>query len=210
MGRTPIDITAPLSDDTPVFPGDPTIRITPVRSLERGDPYRLSAIAMGSHSGTHLDAPSHFLPGGPPVDQADLTLLNGRVLVVRIAQEIRQIGALEVSGIPAGTRRVLFATANSDRWAREERFFPDYVALTPEGADALVGKGVGLVGVDAPSVERDASMQFPVHHRLLGAGIWILEGVRLQGVAGGTHELGCLPLRLVGVDGSPCRAVLWS
>jgi arylformamidase len=209
LHRVPLDITAPLSDSTPRFPGDPAIRITPVRSLERGDPYRLSALALGSHSGTHLDAPSHFVPDGVTVDRVDLDLLNGSARVVSIPPTVRAIGPGEVARLPVGTRRVLFASSNSERWARGEGFFEDFVAVTPEGADALVARGVGLVGVDGLSVESDPTQHFPVHHRLLGAGIWILEGLRLAGVPEGEYPLACLPLRLVGADGSPCRAVLW-
>jgi arylformamidase len=180
-----------------------------VRSIERGDPYRLSALALGSHSGTHLDAPSHFLADGLPVDRADLALLNGPVWVETLSEDVVAIGPPEVDAVPAGTRRVLFASSNSPRFARGESFFPDFVAVTAAGADALVAKGVGLVGVDGLSVESDPTQHFPVHHRLLGAGVWIVEGLRLAGIPGGSYELTCLPLPLTGVDGSPCRAVLW-
>ncbi|HTT26586.1 MAG TPA: cyclase family protein [Thermoplasmata archaeon] len=209
MPRTPLDISAPLGADTPSYPGDPPPRITVVRSLERGDPYRMSALSLGSHSGTHLDAPSHFLPAGRSVDTVDLTLLNGPVRVVAVEPARPGIGAAEAAEVPAGTRRVLFRTRNSDRWAAGEPFFPDYVAVDPAAAEILVARGVGLVGVDGLSVESDPTQQFPVHHRLLGAGVWILEGLRLSGVAPGEYDLGCLPLRLVGVDASPCRVVLW-
>lgn len=204
------DLTLPLDDRTPRFPGDPTIRISPVRRLEAGDPYRLSAIALGSHSGTHLDAPSHFVPDGATVDLADLERLNGPAWVVRLPPSVGPIGAGDVGELPAGTRRLLFRSRNSAGWARGEGFRPDFSALTPAAAESILAAGVELVGVDGLSVESDPTMTFPVHHRLLAAGCWILEGLNLDGVEPGVHELGCLPLRLVGADGSPCRAVLWS
>ena len=204
-----IDLSFPLSSACPTFPGDPAIRVRPVRTLERGDAYRLSTLALGSHSGTHLDAPSHFVAGGASVDQVDLELLNGEAHVVQVAEEARSVGRTELKGVPAGALRVLFRTANSRRFASGSGFFADYVGLEPEAAERLLELGVRLVGVDGLSVENDPSQRFPVHHRLLGAGCWILEGLRLDGVAPGTHRIGCLPLRLEGADGSPCRAVLW-
>ena len=206
----PIDITAPLGASTPRFPGDPEIRVTTVRSLERGDPYRLCALSMGSHSGTHVDAPSHFIPDGDPVDAADLGLLCGPAVVAQLPEGARSIGRAEVEALPEGTRRVLFRTANSARWAGGSGFFPEYVSVDRAGAEALVARGIGLVGVDGPSVETDPTLKFPVHHRLLGSGTWIIEAVRLDGVAPGRYELTCLPLRLTGADGAPCRAVLWA
>jgi arylformamidase len=204
-----LDLSFPLDATTPTFPGDPKIAIAPVRQLERGDPYRLSSLKFGSHAGTHLDAPSHFLLGGVTVDQVDLDLLNGPAEVVHVPSGALEIGPGVVESLRERTRRVLFRTTNSDRWARSLDFFPDYVAVTPEAAEALLERGVGLVGVDGLSVERDPSGKFPVHHRLLGEGCWILEGLRLDRAVPGVRELRCLPLRLTGSDGSPCRAVLW-
>jgi arylformamidase len=205
----PRDLTMLLDETTPRFPGDPGVEIRRVRSLERGDPYRLSALAFGSHAGTHLDAPSHFLAQGATVDTVDLGLLNGPAWVIALPPSVGPIGARELAGVPDGTERLLLRTRNSSAWARGEGFRDDYAALTPEGADRLVERGLRLVGVDGLSVESDPTLRFPVHHRLLAAGCWILEGLMLDGVPEGAHELRCLPLRLRGVDGSPCRAVLW-
>ncbi len=207
--RVPRDVTLPLGDRTPRFPGDPAIRVIPVRSLERGDPYRLSSVALGSHSGTHLDAPAHFVAEGVPVDSVDLGLLNGPARVVRVDDSVGAIGADELASVPPGTERVLLRTRNSAGWAAGGGFDPTFAALTLPGAERLLERGAKLVGVDGLSVESDPTQRFPVHHRLLSAGCWILEGLALDGVAPGLHELGCLPLRLVGADGSPCRAVLW-
>ena len=203
-----IDISAPLSNASPAFPGDPRVAIAPTHSLAKGDAYAVSTVTMSSHAGTHVDPPCHFIAGGASIDQVDLEVLNGpcRVLVVPPAD--RAVSREEAARVPPQTRRVLFRTANSDRWARSEAFFSDYVALTPDAADELLARGVRLVGVDALSIEADPTGHFPVHHRLLGAGALILEGVRLAGVPEGDYELRCLPLSIRGGDGGPARAVL--
>ncbi len=206
----PRDVTLPLDAGTPRFPGDPPIDIRRVRSLERGDPYCLSALLMGSHSGTHLDAPAHFLPAGTTVDHVDLAALNGPAYVVVDDRPEGPIDPATLRRAPEGTARLLVRTRNSTGWARGEGFGPNFAAITPAGAETALRLGVRLLGVDGLSVENDPARQFPVHHRLLSAGCWILEGLALDGVPEGPHELRCLPLRLTGADGAPCRAALWS
>ncbi len=203
-----LDISTALAPSTAAFPGDPPVAVVPQRRISRGDAYNLSALTMSSHAGTHVDPPSHFLAGGAPVDRIDLGLLNGPCRVVAVGPSTRAIDASVASTVPAGTRRVLFRTSNSERWARSEAFFPDYVALTDDGARALLGLGVRLVGVDSLSVESDTTGRFPVHHTLLGAGALILEGLRLAEAPEGEFELRCLPLRVEDGDGGPARAVL--
>jgi arylformamidase len=203
-----IDISMPLYPGMPSFPGDPEFGSRPLRSLARGDPYNLSGLSFGSHAGTHVDPPSHFVPGGAPADELDLEVLNGPCRVVEVDPHARFIGAGEVARVPAGTTRVLFRTPNSARWSTRLTFFPDYVALNPAAADALVEKHVRLVGLDALSIENDPSGAFPVHHALLGRGILILEGLLLGDAPAGEYTLECLPLRLKGGDGGPARATL--
>ena len=198
----------PLFEGTPTFPGDPSFTRRPVRSLDRGDPYSVSALAFGSHAGTHVDPPCHFIAGGATVDQLDLETLNGPCWVADVPPDVRSVGPEEVARLPAGTVRVIFRTANSPRWKAKLAFFPDYVAVSEPGARALVRRKVRLVGVDALSVESDASGRFPVHHELLGQGVLILEGLLLAEVPAGAYELHCLPLDLKGGDGGPARVVL--
>ncbi len=202
------DVSMPLFAGMPVFPGDMPFATRPVSSVQRGDPYSLSALTFGSHAGTHVDPPSHFIPGGATVDELDLELLNGPCLVVAVAPDATAIGPEEVAGVPSGTRRVLFRTANSARWARTLEFFPDYVAVTAPGAKALYDRGTRLVGVDALSVESDPTHRFPVHHFWLGAGALILEGLLLAEVPAGEYRLDCLPLKIRGGDGGPARVTL--
>jgi len=198
----------PLFEGMPAFPGDPEFSTRPVRSMARGDPYGLSALSLGSHAGTHVDPPSHFVPGGPPVDQVDLGVLNGPCRVVRVPDACRAIGREEVASVPPGTTRVLFRTSNSLRWKERLVYFPDYVALNEAGARALLDRGVRLVGIDSLSVESDPTGNFPVHHCLLEGGALIVEGLLLADAPAGPYELECLPLRLRGGDGGPARVVL--
>jgi len=163
---------------------------------------------LGSHTGTHVDPPSHFLRDGAGTDRLDLSVLNGPCQVLEVPPGAPMITGEQVARIPVGVRRVLFRTANSERWESSGTFFPDYVALAPETAQPLLDRGIRLVGVDALSIERDTTATFPVHHRLLEGGALILEGLRLAGVPEGAYELRCLPLRIASGDGGPCRAVL--
>ena len=202
------DVSMPLFEGTPTFPGDPTFQHRPVRSIERGDAYSVSALSFGSHAGTHVDPPCHFIAGGATVDRLDLEVLNGPCWVAGVPPDVRTGGPEEVGRLPEGTRRVLFRTSNSPRWQEKLEFVSDYVAVSESGARALVDRKVRLVGVDALSVESDASGRFPVHHRLLGEGVLIIEGLLLADVPEGPYELHCLPLDLKGGDGGPARAVL--
>jgi len=203
-----IDVSMPLYSGMPAFPGDPLFDVEPVRSRARGDPYNISRVSMGSHAGTHVDPPIHFVPGGRDLDGVDLESLSGPCRVVEVPPGTGSVARREVDAVPPGTERVLFRTANSDRWRERLEFFPDYVALDPSAADALVARSVKLVGIDSLSVERDATGQFPVHHRLLGAGVLILEGLLLGDAPAGAYEMRCLPLRVRHGDGGPARVVL--
>lgn len=204
-----VDISMPIRPEMATFPGDPPVRVEPLRDLARGDPFRLCALALGSHAGTHVDAPRHFLDLAPGVDAIDPDALIGACQVVDVPASRRVIGAAEV---PArlSTPRVLFRTANSSRWARGEPYFPDYVALAPAAARLLVERGVRLVGIDSLSVENDTSGRYPVHRTLLTAGVVLVEGLLLAEAAPGAYDLTCLPLRIEEGDGAPARALLRS
>ncbi|MGP8071851.1 MAG: cyclase family protein [Thermoplasmata archaeon] len=203
-----IDISMPLRAGMAAFPGDPPFGSAPTHSLDAGDAYNVSALAFGSHAGTHVDPPRHFLEEGLSIDRIDLGALNGPCVVVGVDPRHTVVGPAEVAGVPEGTERVLFRTSNSARWRVSGAFFPDYVALTVAAADALIARKVRLVGIDSLSVELDPLGKFPVHHRLLGYGTLILEGLELADAPPGPYELECLPLRLEDGDGGPARAVL--
>ncbi len=208
MGRRFIDISTPIENGMAGFPGDPEVRIQRSHSLERGDPYNLSSLAFGTHTGTHVDPPIHFIPGGATIDQLDLDRLNGPCFVASIPSSVHVVQASDLASVPPDVERLLLQTSNSARWESSAGFFPDYVALAPSAAEALVARGVRLIGLDAQSIESDPTNRYPVHHLLLGAGVLILEGLRLAGVAPGRYELGLLPLRIRDGDGGPSRAVL--
>lgn len=203
-----VDVSMPLRAGMPSFPGDPVLRVAPWRSMATGSPYNVSELTLGTHAGTHVDPPIHFVEGGATVDQIELTRLNGPCQVVEVGEGVRSIGPGELSGVRPGTARLLLKSSNSARWAADADFFADYVALSPEAADHLVELGVGLVGIDSLSIESDPTGTFPVHRTLLGTGSLILEGLQLARVPAGPSELLCLPMRLVGGDGGPCRAAV--
>jgi arylformamidase len=205
-----IDISTPVSDGMSGFPGDPPVEVARVRSIAAGDAYNLSRLALGSHAGTHVDPPAHFLHGGLTVDRIDLTALNGACHVLQIPDDRRVVRAKDLDALPAGVERLLLRTANSARWEQSPRFFPDYVALDASAAEWIARRRLRVVGIDALSIESDPTDAFPVHHRLLAEGVLILEGLRLAGVAAGPYELRCLPLRVQDGDGGPARAVLLS
>jgi len=193
----------------PAFPGDPEFSNVPNHAIAQGDAYNVSRLTLGSHAGTHVDPPVHFLPDGASIDAIDPEVLNGPCFVVSVTGREGRILGESMRSVPPEAERVLFRTRNSDRWANRLEFFPDYEALDVNAADELVARGnVRLVGIDSLSVEADPTGRFPVHHALLGAGILILEGLLLADVAPGPYELRCLPLRLRGGDGGPARALL--
>jgi arylformamidase len=204
------DISMPLFPGMPVFPGASGFDAEVTQSIGRGDPYNLSRLTMSSHEGTHVDPPRHFLPDGASIDRIDLDALEGPCQVVDVPAAAPRIGAAEVDRVPPGTTRVLFRTSNSARWASALRFFPDYVAVSLEGALAVRERGVRLVGIDSLSLESDPTGKFPAHHALLGHGVLILEGLLLHDVVPGPYWLECLPLRWRDGDGGPARAVLRS
>lgn len=202
------DVSMPLFAGMPAFPGDPLFGSDAVRRIERGDPYSLSRLGMGSHTGTHVDPPSHFVAGAPSIDRIDLSALNGPCEVVEVPSAAASVGLPELDAIPREAARVLFRTANSRRWAARLEFFPDYVALDRPAAVRLAERSMRLVGIDALSIESDPTGKYPVHRELLSHGVLILEGLLLDTVSPGRYRLECLPLRLRDGDGGPARAVL--
>lgn len=203
-----IDVSMPLFAGMPAFPGDPEFASDPLRRLERGDPYALAGLRLGSHAGTHVDAPRHFLPDGVSVDRLDLDVLCGPAVVLHVPGTAPAVGPEHLAGLPPRTERLLLRTSNSGRWTERLEFFPDYVGLTLDGARALRARGVRLVGIDALSVESDPTDRFPVHRELLAAGVPIVEGLLLGPAPAGRYEMSCLPLRLQDGDGAPARVVL--
>lgn len=190
-----------------VYEGDPGVEIAPRLEIARGDAANVSLLSMGSHTGTHVDAPAHFIEGGATVESLPLDSLIGPALVAEVGCE-RLIGRRDLEPLLLGGQsRLLLKTRNSALWAAGG-FSRDFVALDLEGARYLTERGLRLIGIDYLSIEAFHSPGHPVHRHLLGAGVVILEGLDLSRVAPGVYELVCLPLPVRGIDGAPCRAVL--
>ncbi len=203
------DISVPIFEGMPVFPGDSGVQIKPFHQISQGDTANLSELRLGSHAGTHVDAPLHFVEGGKSVDQLPLEVLVGEARVLDLTGVEGQVAPedLKAAGIGAVTR-VLLKTGNSQRLWRQPGFCKEYVSLSNDAADFLVASGVRLIGVDYLSVERFHPDVHHVHEVLLGASVVVLEGVDLGGVPAGDYQLACLPLKIRGGDGAPARAVL--
>ena len=204
-----IDISIPLAPGIPVWPGSVGYALTRSSCPENGDPVMNSTLGMDVHVGTHVDAPCHFIPGGAGSEALPLDVVIGPVRVAALDEvECVTPEVLSALDLEPDVTRLLLRTRNSKLWScGEQEFRRDFVALTAEAARWLVEHGIELVGIDYLSVQRfgDPSL---THEILLGAGIVVLEGLNLASVAPGNYELICLPLRLVGSDGAPARAVL--
>lgn len=204
-----IDVSIPLRTGGTVYPGNPDIRIEPWQEIRRGDSSNVSALAFGSHSGTHVDAPLHIFDGAAPVDTLALDVLMGPARVAALDDSVAIVGRDQLAALPlGGVERLLLRTRNSDWLASGGPFRSDYTYVSPDGAAFLVEHGVRLVGVDYLSVEQFHSGHHLAHRTLLGAGVVIVEGLSLAGVPPGDYDLRCLPLRVAGCDGAPARAVL--
>ena len=203
------DITLTISPELPTWPGDPGIEIERVEKIEHGSNANVSRVDMGVHTGTHVDAPYHFLQDGVTVDQLNLSLLTGRAYVLHLPDvDIITAAVLEEAQIPPRTRRVLFKTSNSDLWAEgESDFQSDFVGLSEDGAEYLVRRGVKLVGMDYLSIAPFKNSR-PTHERLLEAGVVVVEGLNLTEVEQGRYTIYCLPLKIANSDGAPARAIL--
>jgi arylformamidase len=201
------DISLNLSADTVRWITSIPFELHERRRISRGDTSNSSAVTMSLHSGTHMDAPFHFVPDGTTIDNLPLDLFIGPALVHEVKAE-GYIKAEHVEGIELdGITRVLFKTRNSELLQRGA-YDPDFVAFSVEAAEAMVAKGVKLVGLDYLSVAHAGEEQVPVHRAFLDRGVALLEGIDLSEIAPGRYELICFPIRIRGADGAPCRAVL--
>ncbi|MFQ5941931.1 MAG: cyclase family protein [Anaerolineales bacterium] len=203
------DISVGVTPDIPVWPGDPPVKLERIRSIEAGEEANVSQLRSGVHVGTHIDAPLHFVEGGRSVDAIPLNSLIGRAYVVDLRKaDLLDADTMDSARIPPRTRRLLFKTRNSQHWANgESKFQRDYVAVDATGAEWLVKKGVKLVGVDYLSVAPFRAAA-ETHRILLEAGIVVVEGLNLSKVSKGRYTLYCLPIKLMGSDGAPARAIL--
>jgi arylformamidase len=202
-----IDISVPLRTGMVHWPNDAPVQIEKTSDVERGDGATLSTVSMGSHTGTHIDAPRHFIKGGRTIDEMPLSIASGRARVIEINDPASVKPAeLAPHGIRRG-ERILLKTRNSGSVWQTDEFVRDFVYLSDQAADFFAQRAVALIGIDYLSVGSAAGGHY-VHRTLLSAGVWLLEGVDLSRVTAGRYELVCLPLRLAGGDGSPARAIV--
>jgi arylformamidase len=203
-----IDVSVALHTGMVHWPDNPPVLVERTLDMERGDACNVSKLSLGAHTGTHMDAPLHFLRDGAGIDTMpfDATIGPARVIEIRDTVSISP-GELAAHSIRAG-ERILFKTANSARCWQTDDFVEDFVYIAHDAAAFLAARGVRTVGVDYLSVGGFRADGAATHRALLGAGIWIIEGLNLAQVQPGAYDLICLPLRLLHADGAPARAIL--
>lgn len=203
-----IDVSIPISNNMIYFPGDPKPQISRVYSIEKGEAANVSKLTLSSHTGTHIDAPAHFIKDGKTIDQIPLEYLIGEVKVFEVYDDDSITKEfLESKNIEYGDR-IFFKTKNSQYLSNTSKFYENYVYLSLEAAQFLVEREVKVVGIDYLSIEEFASYDFAVHKSLLSNGVVIIEGLDLSQVCEGKYRYVALPLKLKDCDGAPARVVL--
>lgn len=204
------DVTVSVSESVPVYSGDPAVSVAAAKAIAAGDTANVSEIAFGVHTGTHVDAPNHFIDGTRRVHELDPAKLVGPCRVIGIPKDVVAVEPEHVGEI-GGVERVVLKTRNSGFWSEPERGFrKDFTHITEATAKLLVEKGVVLIGIDYLSIEKSGSPGHPVHVALLEKEIVILEGLDLRQIEPGDYEIMCLPLKYEGGtgDGAPARTFL--
>src|SRR5262245_40516704 len=202
-----IDISVPIYDGMVHWPGDPPIEVTHPLHLDRGDVATVSRLKLGAHTGTHVDAPAHFVRGAKGVDAMPLEATIGPARVIEIPENVVEIGEKELSGLGIRSgERILLKTSNSARCWNGDEFVADFAHITLDGANYLARTGIRALGVDYLSVGR-GELGPAIHRALLEKDIVIIEGLNLSEVAPGEYELVCLPLKIRDGDGAPARAL---
>lgn len=202
------DVSLTISEGMIVYGSDPPVEIDPISRIARGDCANVSLLRLCSHTGTHVDAPFHFVEGGSKVDELPLDVLVGDCIVCDVSSpEAITVADLEACRLPDACVRVLIRTSNSRLWEKTD-FHENFVYLDTDAASWLVERGIRLVGVDYLSVDRFRSATHPTHLRLLGSGVIAVEGLDLRKISPGEFFLVCLPLKVKGLDGAPARAIL--
>ena len=203
------DITVPIRAGMPIYEGDPRLNVEPWSELAKGDSANVSFLHLGAHTGTHVDAPAHFIEGAAKIDSLPLESLIGPARVVRVPDSSTEITSDFLSTCDlTGVDRIIFHTRNSAFW--NEGFRKDFTHLSPEAAELLVERGVKLVGNDYLSIEKFRSGHHRTHLTLLRNRVVIVEGLNLSDVPEGDYEVICLPLKIAdgAGDGAPARVVL--
>ena len=206
------DITVPISELTPVPPGESRIQIEKLSRITLGEQENTSRIHLGTHTGTHVDAPFHIEQQGLTVDRLPLDLLIGPAFIAEVDEV--QGNAVDVFDLarlhfPKETTRLLVKTRNSRLWENGfSEYERDYVYLAPQTAQWLVRRGIQLLGWDYLSIDAFGAKDHRAHQTLLGAGVIVVEGLDLGRVPSGPCQLICLPLKLKDGDGAPARVLV--
>ncbi len=204
------DISLTIHPDMVTWPGDPPVALERVSKMEDGANANVSRLTAGVHTGTHVDAPVHFVPGRGGVDSIPLEALVGPCQVVELPDSVNVINAavVQTCGLAPAVKRILFKTRNSAYWKQPDLpFQTEFVAVDESGAIELAARGIQLVGIDYLSIAPYKNSR-PAHQALLKASIVILEGCNLSEVPAGYYRLICLPLKLKDSDGAPARVIL--
>jgi arylformamidase len=203
-----IDVSVPVKNGMVHWPGDAPYEIERLKDFAKGDPLTLSYIKLGVHTGTHMDAPLHFVEGGSTIDSMPIEATVGpaRVVAIRDRESVK-VAELETLNLQPG-ERILFKTYNSEHCWNTDTFAEDFIYISHEGAEYLAARQVRTVGVDYLSVGGFRKDGLETHQALLGGGIWVIEGLNLQGIEPGNYELMCLPLKLANAEGAPARALV--
>ncbi|MCI0445646.1 cyclase family protein [bacterium] len=201
------DISVDVQMGMPTYPGDAKYKSRKLKSIEQ-DGYEIHRLTLGNHTGTHVDAPAHFIEGGTTITELPLDILNGRARVVEIFDK-EKVGLQEIQKLQLENDfRILLKTRNSSLWEKKKRFQKNYVYLTLDAAKYLAGNDIKLIGFDYLSLEKFGDSEHPVHRYLLGNQVIIVEGLNLSAVEEGEYEMCCLPMKLAGLDGAPARVIL--
>jgi len=206
-----IDVSATLDPaTTPVYEGNAPLSFEFMLDMRKGDGVTLSKYSLGAHSGTHIDAPQHFIRDGAPVDKVPLDPLIGPARVIDIPDSVRSIDAAELNRHAwKGAERLIFRTRSSVRgWMSSPTFHHDFAYVAPDAAQLIADAGVKLVGIDYISIEQFGGPAPLTHRILLGKGIPIIEGFALETIAPGDYDLIVLPIKVAGHEGAPARAVM--
>ena len=206
-----IDVSLGIGPEMLTWPGDPAADVVPRKQIRNGDSSNVSELRIGTHTGTHVDPPVHFIEGSEGIDRVSLDLLYGDAVLVHLPEANGPIHAQELErlDIPGRTTRLLLKTSNSNIWAHERPSFPErYACLSVEAAEWVVDRGVRVVGVDFLFVEEKGGEGHPVHKKLLSYGVAIIEGLDLREAPPGPCALLCFPLKVLDGDGGPARAAL--
>jgi arylformamidase len=203
-----IDVSVPLTTGMAHWPGDPVPRLKRALDMNRGDICNATTLSISAHTGTHMDAPLHFIADGEAIDRIPLQAVIGEARVIEIADPVRITSEELASHAPKRGERLLFKTVNStDCWNTPD-FVKRFVHVGADAARYLADCDVRTIGIDYLSIGAFEGDGVETHRILLGAGIWIIEGLNLSSVSAGRYELICLPLKIMGGDGAPARAVV--